>query len=211
MFNISLSGKDIFRLQVFLLSPVGGLSFMKLYVGLFCSVCMIVLSTHKHAISGLYSHLISLYFTYSGPDFPGEGNASHDPQIRKWRRRQQSMGCPPTRREYMYNAQSTRTDFLWFSISQTKKTDLPFYFLLECHLAHIARVFIGVIVLWQSWQAWSHCWITSLQFFIRLKSANMDHVFIVDKLSGRKGPIFVMDQKSATQTDFHSDFLSKIK
>ena len=84
-----------------------------------------------------------------------------------------------------------RSDFLSEWVSHTdrlfiadKTSDLP-YDLLECHLAHTAWFFIGAIVCVRQWQARSHCWITSLRFFIGLKSAHTNRFslrfFVYDK------------------------------
>ena len=91
-------------------------------------------------------------------------------------------------------SQGTRTDFL----SQTKQpTNLKiFYGSVICRKHGL--IFYQSYCVWQ-WQTRSHCWITSLRFFIGLKSVHTDRFFGVNS-SEKKSDLFFIG------TDFQSNF-----
>ena len=92
---------------------------------------------------------------------------------------------------------------VWFFIGVSQRTvvdktsHLSYDFLLECHLAHKARFFYRSYCVWQ-WQARSQWWVTSLRFFIGLKSAHTDQFFVVSSSENKKSDRFFIGPKFST-------------
>ena len=104
---------------------------------------------------------------------------------------------------------------VWFIIRVRQCTRTDFF--RRQNIRSTLQFFIGVsfgahspIFYWSDcacqWQARSHCWITSLRFFIGLKSAHT--IFCRNQLWEKIGLFFYLAKSQHTQTDFHSDFLS---
>ena len=96
------------------------------------------------------------------------------------------------RRSDIYRTESAHTDHFFYG---RQKVGPNFRFLSECHSAHTTR-FLSEL-LWAN----SHCWITSLRFFVGL-GAHVPIFFFVVSSPEKKSDRFLLDQKSGHTNRF---------